>query len=155
MEGGGQQGGLRSGTENVQGIRATRAALEYLDARFDYAAQREAKDFLVAGIGESLGDRGFVAGAGARRTNGQTVCLVFGRETSDIVSVAFDLGGMDVSTGSACSSGGMLPSRVLSAMGFSEELARSAIRLSFSPYVDKSSMEEYAAKILPVVARFA
>ena len=155
VEGGGQQGGMRSGTENLLGIRAIAAALDYLDGHFDYASLREARDYLVLELERALGDGGFVAAAGARRLNAQTVCLVFRQERSDIVSVAFDLGGIDVSTGSACSSGGMRPSRVLSAMGFADDLARSAIRLSFSPYVDKKAMREYADKIVPIVSRFA
>ena len=100
------------------------------------------------------GEKGLIVAKNARYQNGQTVCLVLKEERSDITSIAFDLGGMDVSTGSACSSGGVLPSPVLQAMGFDEETAKSAIRFSFSPYVNKESMKEYAGKIIPIVRRF-
>jgi len=62
---------------------------------------------------------------------------------------------MDVSTGSACSSGAILPSRVLLKMGYDEIQAKSAIRLSFAPDINQIQAQEYAQKISSIVKRFS
>lgn len=154
VSGGGQQGGLRAGTENVLGAAGLAAALAHVAERHDPKAQREAKDLLVREIKAAAGARAAVAGEGAGRTSAQTVCLVLDGERSDIVSIAFDLAGMAVGTGSACLSGELRPSHVLKAMGFGDEAARSAVRLSFSPYVDRREMEGHLPPILGVLRRF-
>ena len=153
-EGGGQQEGLRSGTENVLGIMSVEKALEFVVAHHDHRAQCGARDYLETRLEKTLGPGVFVVGRGARVRAGQTTCLVFKREYSDITSMAFDLAGMDVSAGSACHSGARKPSSVLLGMGLDREAAQSAIRLSFSPFVTPGEMEEYSEKILAVAQRF-
>ncbi len=155
ISGGGQQRGLRAGTENVLGVKCATKALEFVAAHYDYTSQREAKEALINQLETTLKTGGIVVGKKAREVNGQTVSFIFKHERSDIVSLAFDLAGIDISTGAACSSGGVIPSPILLAMGFDKELARSAIRFSFSPYVNRELMKEYASKILPVAARFS
>ena len=67
--------------------------------------------------------------------------------------MSFDMAGIDVGTGAACSSGIVRPSRVLSNMGFPEDDARSSIRLSFGPDL-KDRYDEYAAQLEKVLLRF-
>ena len=130
ISGGNQQKGLRAGTQNILGIQCTTQALEYVAANYDYSSQREAKDDLIEQLETTLKGGGIVVGRDAQEVNGQTICLIFKHERSDIVSLAFDLAGIAISTGAACSSGGTIPSPVLLAMGFDGELARSAVRFS-------------------------
>ena len=60
--------------------------------------------------------------------------------------VQFDLAGFSVSAGSACSSGSMKPSRVLQAMGLSEEVVTSTIRVSFGPQTDEQDVAAFVAE---------
>jgi cysteine desulfurase len=60
--------------------------------------------------------------------------------------VQFDLAGISVSAGSACSSGSMKPSRVLEAMGISPEIAGSVIRVSFGPDTSEADVDRFIAE---------
>ncbi len=59
--------------------------------------------------------------------------------------VQFDLAGIAVSAGSACSSGSMKPSRVLEAMGIPAEIASTVIRVSFGPQTSETDIERFVA----------
>jgi cysteine desulfurase len=67
--------------------------------------------------------------------------------------IALDLAGVCCSTGSACSSGSLLPSPVLKAMGVSEERLHSAMRFSFSHLLDEATLDEAIRRIARVVER--
>ena len=62
-----------------------------------------------------------------------------------------DLVGVSCSTGSACSSGSLLPSPVLRAMGVVEEVLHSAMRFSFSPFLEEAEVSEAARRVVEVV----
>ena len=66
----------------------------------------------------------------------------------------FDMQGMDVSTGSACSSGVIKENRILMQMGYSIENARASIRLSFSPFMTFEESDLYSQKIISVLKTF-
>ncbi len=153
--GGGQQAGHRSGTENTYGAYSSMLALQELRQKYNadqaQAALVIARDLILSG----LGDGGELVAATAPHRNTNTLYIVFKSAKSDITSVAFDLAGMDVSTGSACSSGAILPSRVLLRMGYDEVQAKSAIRFSFSPFMTSAQAQVYGEKISSVVNRFA
>jgi cysteine desulfurase len=72
-------------------------------------------------------------------------------QKAELVSAKFDLQGMDLSTGSACSSGVIKENRVLMAMGYSAEDSRSALRFSFSPYMTIEEAKGYSSKIQSVL----
>lgn len=152
--GGGQQDGRRSGTENTYGIYSAMLALQ--DLKRDYRAKASADSLTVIKeiLLSSLGKEGELVAAAAPHRNTNTLYVVFHNVKSDITSVAFDLAGMDVSTGSACSSGAIVPSRVLLKMGYDEVRAKSAIRFSFSPRMTNDLATEYGSKISSVVKRF-
>ena len=59
-----------------------------------------------------------------------------------------------VSNGSACSSGAVIPSRVLKGVGYDDKLAKSAIRVSFSPYLNKEKASLMWEKFSSVIERF-
>lgn len=153
--GGGQQGGRRSGTENTFGTYSTMLALQELEERYNATESSSALKIVKEQILNALGDGGELVAAKAPLRNTNTLYVVFHNAKSDITSVAFDLAGMDVSTGSACSSGAIVPSRVLLSMGYDEVRSKSAIRFSFSPYLTVENAHEFGGKISTVVNRFA
>tara|TARA_R110000868_G_scaffold61524_8_gene187051 strand:- start:5719 stop:6873 length:1155 start_codon:yes stop_codon:yes gene_type:complete len=152
--GGGQQNGRRSGTENTYGVYSSMLALKELEELYDCSKSAENLKVIMDQVSSTLANAGEVVAAKAIHRNTNTIYLVFYGAKSDITSVAFDLAGMDVSTGSACSSGAIVPSRVLMAMGYDELQAKSAIRLSFAPKFTKAQAKEYADKISAIVKRF-
>lgn len=127
--GGGQERSLRSGTENLSGIAgfgaATEAAIRDMPKLQSLAAARDAMEAkLIAEAGVT------VFGAAAERLP-QTSNFAIPGFRAETQVMAMDLGGVAVSSGSACSSGKVKRSLVLSAMGVSDELSDSAIRVSF------------------------
>jgi cysteine desulfurase len=123
QHGGGQERGRRAGTENVAGIAAFgAAALASLRDRNVQAAWRDA-------AAERLKAQGaIVVGEGAPRLP-NTLCLARPGMKSDLQVMKLDLAGIMVSAGSACSSGKVRASHVLTAMGLTD-LADCAIRAS-------------------------
>jgi cysteine desulfurase len=71
----------------------------------------------------------------------------------DVLLMALDLAGVACSTGSACSSGSLLPSPVLQAMGLPDEIVRSALRFSIGPFTESHELEEAAARVSSAVKR--
>lgn len=129
LRGGGQELGRRAGTENVAGIAAfgaaVRAAMATLEG--DAARPRGLRDRLEAGLKQTPGM--IVFSEDVPRLPNTTLFTVPGLKAETAV-IGFDLGGIAVSSGSACSSGKVQPSHVLAAMGVGGELAQGAVRLS-------------------------
>lgn len=127
--GGGQERSLRSGTENLSGIAgfgaATEAAVRDMPKLRALAPLRDAMEAkLVADAGVT------VFGAGVERLP-QTSNFAIPGFRAETQVMAMDLGGVAVSSGSACSSGKVKRSLVLGAMGVGDELSECAIRVSF------------------------
>lgn len=154
IRGGGQQEGMRSGTENTTGIYSLKLALEEVLEKENYSELYKAKEYIENSISNELRGESRVIARGARRRNGNTIYLVLPGQKADILITAFDLARMDVSSGSACSSGAILPSRVLLSMGVNEEDAKSALRFSFGYDLSLDESKEYSEKILTVLKRF-
>jgi cysteine desulfurase len=127
--GGGQERGLRSGTQNVAGIAglgtAARLAREEMDDRV--AHERTLRDRVMAGI-EALPDV-FVNGHRERRLSNNVHLTVLGVEAESLV-LFLDSLGYAIGSGSACSSGGHKASPVLLAMGLPEREAFSVVRIT-------------------------
>ncbi|MCG6203543.1 cysteine desulfurase [Rhodopseudomonas sp. HC1] len=132
LRGGGQELGRRGGTENVAGIAGFGAAVSAAMPAMaeDMARIEKLRDRLEKGLRQTDGSAGgvVVAESVARLPN-TTLFAVPGLRAETAV-IGFDLAGVAVSSGSACSSGKVQPSHVLQAMGFGPELAQSAIRIS-------------------------
>ncbi len=130
IKGGGQERGARAGTENVAGIAGFGAAAEAVRQGWAAEAARMAglRDELEAGI-RAVAPKAVIFGAKAGRLPNTTLFSAPGMKAETAV-IAFDLEGIAVSSGSACSSGKVAPSHVLAAMGVDPELARGAIRVS-------------------------
>ncbi|MGY3603439.1 MULTISPECIES: cysteine desulfurase family protein [unclassified Bradyrhizobium] len=129
LRGGGQELGRRAGTENVAGISAFGAAAKAAMAGLetDAVRLRALRDRLEAGLREVSGI--IVFSDGVPRLPNTTLFTVPGLKAETAV-IGFDLAGIAVSSGSACSSGKVQPSHVLGAMGFRPDLAQGAVRLS-------------------------
>jgi cysteine desulfurase len=129
LRGGGQELGRRAGTENVAGISAFGAATgAALASREDDAARmRGLRDRLEGGLRETPGI--IVFADDVKRLPNTILFTVPGLKAETAV-IGFDLDGIAVSSGSACSSGKVQPSHVLAAMGYGRELAQGAVRLS-------------------------
>ena len=130
IKGGGQERGARAGTENVAAIAGFGAAAEAVRQGWtrETARMAELRDRLEAGIKATAG-KAVIFGAGLARLPNTTLFSVPGMKAETAV-IAFDLEGVAVSSGAACSSGKVTPSHVLTAMGVDSALAHGAIRVS-------------------------
>ncbi|KAB0330722.1 aminotransferase class V-fold PLP-dependent enzyme [Janthinobacterium sp. PLB04] len=148
MMGGGQEGGLRSGTENMAGIAALGAVLAALDdgktfrSHADLAAFREQ---LVASLERAF--PGIVFNMPFDLSLSTTLNFsVPGLSSKELLDL-FDAARVRVSSGSACSAAKALPSYVLEAMHVPQWRASSAIRLSFGPLIDAATIAAACARI--------
>jgi cysteine desulfurase len=145
--GGGQEKKLRAGTENTAGIVgfgcAARLARERLSSEAASIAAR--RDRLEQGFCERIpGVR--VIGAGAARLP-NTSAVLFEGVRGETLIIRLDLEGIAVSTGSACSSGTLLPSTAIRSLGLSREQAGSVVRFSLS----RSTTDQELTRVLEVL----
>ena len=133
LVGGGQEGGLRAGTENVPAIAAAALAIELAVAeQAEYAARtRELSIDLWRGIHAAL-PAAILLGPDLDSPDRlpNTLCILLPGADGRVLVPRLDLAGLEVSAGSACSSGSIEPSPILLALGHSEDAARAALRLS-------------------------
>jgi cysteine desulfurase len=143
IRGGGQERGMRAGTENVAGIAAFGAAA--VAARRDFSAEaarmRVLRDALERGLRE-ISPRAVIFGAGAERLPNTTLFSLEGLK-AEIAVISFDLEGIAVSSGAACSSGKVQSSHVLAAMGVSPSLLRGAVRVSLGWTTTEADIERF------------
>jgi len=129
LRGGGQERGHRAGTENVAGIAgfgaAVKAAMGML--KKDAIRLESLRNRLETGLRQTPGL--LIFSQDVQRLPNTTLFTVPGLRAETAV-IGFDLAGIAVSSGSACSSGKVQPSHVLEAMGFGRELAQGGVRLS-------------------------
>ncbi len=130
LRGGGQEHGLRAGTENVAGVAGMAAALRAARAgrNLETVALAGWRDRLEAEIAR-IAPGAYFFGAGAERLP-NTSCFAAPGMEAQVLLMLLDMEGVAVSSGSACSSGKVKLSHVLAAMGVEPGLARGAIRLS-------------------------
>jgi cysteine desulfurase len=129
LQGGGQEKGRRSGTENVAGIVGFGAAASLAKTRLAGYETRLTilRDHLESALRALGGIEIF--GAGAKRLP-NTVCFGMDGMDGETLLLNLDRAGIAVSSGSACSSSHRKPSPVLTAMGIEPGLALSAVRVS-------------------------
>ncbi len=143
IKGGGQERGQRAGTENVGGIAGFGAAAEA--ARAAIAAESNPmaalRMQLEAGI-RRVHSGAVIFGSEVARLPNTTLFAVAGMKAETAV-IAFDLEGIAVSSGAACSSGKVSPSHVLAAMGIAPELSRGAIRVSLGYTTTEHEVEAF------------
>lgn len=143
IRGGGQERGLRGGTENVAGIAGFGAAAAVAK---DVAAGHRMtalRDTLEHGL-RDIEPATVIFGAAAERLPNTTLFTVSGLRAETAI-IAFDLAGVALSSGSACSSGKVQPSHVLAAMGIDPILAQGAVRASIGWDTNESDIQRCLA----------
>jgi cysteine desulfurase len=143
IRGGGQERSLRAGTENVAAIAGFGAAAAAAGAAREKDALRMAalRDRLEAGIAEAT-PQAVIFGQGAPRLPNTTLVAVPGLKAETAI-ISFDLNGIAVSSGAACSSGKVQPSHVLAAMGVEPGLARGAVRVSLGSSTNECDLDRF------------
>lgn len=155
LHGGGQERGLRSGTENVAAIVGFGAACELAIANLhNYAAHTNAlRDQFEQGLKNSL--QGFdvtIFGNTVMRLPNTSFFAVEGIEGETLV-MALDRKGYAVASGSACSSDSTEPSHVLLAMGVHPDVARGAVRVSFGAQNTAEEVSNFLATLRNEILR--
>lgn len=154
--GGHQQQGRRPGTESValavglaaaleasiRGMDSNRVKLEALRLRFWQRLQGFASPVVLNGPEPGSAD-----------VVPTTLNVSFTGCRADLLLIALDLAGIACSTGSACSSGSLLPSPVLRALGLPNDVLESAIRFSFGPTLDEDLVDDAARRVGGLVGR--
>jgi len=149
LVGGGQEKYRRAGTENVPAIAAFGAAAA--EARTNaFATQLAAlRDRLELKLAEL--DVAILGATAPRLPN--TSCVAVAGKSSETLVMALDLAGYAISAGSACSSGKVRPSPVALAMGYGEEIARSAIRISLGWWNSEAEIDGLVARLADLAGR--
>lgn len=151
LVGGNQQQGLRAGTENAIGIYALKLALEEIEDKFSSDELFAAKNIIEKQLLQLIQAKGEVVALKNPNRNLNTIFLLCYGQKAEVLSAKFDMSGVDLSTGSACSSGIIKENRILMSMGYSFEDSRSSLRFSFSPLMDQAEAQKYLAKIESVL----
>jgi cysteine desulfurase len=148
MIGGGQEGGQRSGTENMAGIAALGAVLAALEEGTTFRTHAELtvmRDRLAAALRDAF--PAIVFNAPFEHALPTTLnCAVPGVSSKDLLDL-FDAAGVRVSAGSACSAAKAAPSYVLDAMGLPLWRSGGAVRLSIGPLADDAFIDAACARI--------
>lgn len=128
--GGGQEKGKRAGTENVPAMVAMAEALDLVseDLRLESERLTRLRERLLHGLREQVPD--LVVTTALSESLCNTANMIVPGLDAETAVIAFDLHGIALSTGSACTSGATDPSHVLLAMGYDKRAAKSALRLS-------------------------
>ncbi|MGA2043703.1 MAG: aminotransferase class V-fold PLP-dependent enzyme, partial [Roseiarcus sp.] len=153
VRGGGQERGLRAGTENVAAIAGFGAAARLALAELTVEPARLAalRDGLAAHV-RRLAPDAVVFGAGATRLP-NTLCFAVPGIGAETLLIALDLAGIAASSGAACSSGKVARSPVLEAMGVDPALAAGAIRLSLGWSSDAADVARFGAAFGEILGR--
>jgi cysteine desulfurase len=138
----------RPGTENVAGIVGMGKAAALARAHLANESTRLAvlRDRLETGIVSAVSDAR-VNGSGTRRA-ANTTNITFANAEGESLVIALDLQGVQVSTGAACSSGALLPSHVLRAIGLPKEQAKCTLRFSLGRFTTPEDID-YALEAVP------
>ena len=145
FEGGGQESDLRAGTENVAGIHSMAVAVQLaVEEQESFAIRsRQHVERLWKGVGArvpALRVLGPSIDAEERLPN--TLNLHVPGADGRMLVTRFDLDGLELSAGSACSSGSLQPSHVLRALGHDDDVARAGLRISVGRTTDEAEIAQ-------------
>jgi cysteine desulfurase len=140
--GGHHQRGFRPGTENVAGIVGFGKAAEIAAASLEHDATRISalRDDLERGLLQRIPQSRVNAATAPRTPN--TTNILFPGVDGEALLIALDLKGLSCSTGSACSSGAVEPSHVLTAIGLTPAEARSSLRFSLGRHTTRQEIDD-------------
>lgn len=153
MHGGHHERDRRPGTENVAGAvglgQAAELAAQNLESRI--ASMQDSRDYLELQIASRLDGTTINGDTRSRLPNISNIS--FSGVDGESLLIALDLKGIAVSTGSACSSGSLEPSHVLTAMGLSRSEIRGSLRFSLSPYTTLEEIDYTVSPLEEIVTR--
>ncbi len=150
--GGGQEMGYRSGTENVPGALGFAEAARQCAEDVDYAPRMAALRVQLEKGLKQVSNDGVIFGEGADRLP-NTVCFAEPGIAAETAVMALDLSGFAVSAGSACSSGKVSKSHVISAMGWDDTIAGSSIRVSLGWATEEDHIDRFLEAWASIRAR--
>ncbi|MFT4715452.1 MAG: cysteine desulfurase [Paracoccaceae bacterium] len=156
IKGGGQEQGRRAGTENVIGIAGFGAAAQAAARDLDVGVWQDVahkRDLLEARLQDECHEL-IVFAQGVKRLPNTSYFAAPGWKGETQV-VQMDLAGFAISAGSACSSGKVKASQVLLAMGYNENTAASAVRVSIGPATTEQEIQRFADAWITQYKRFA
>ncbi len=152
IHGGGQERGLRPGTENVAGIVGLAKAFEIVQKNKEKEAKRISglRDYLIKGVLKKI-PRSFLNGHPILRLPNNANITISGVEGESLI-LYLDAAGIACSTGSACTSQSLEPSHVILALGKSKEASHCSVRFSLGKKNKKSDID-YLLKVLPEIVK--
>ena len=150
IHGGEQEGGLRAGTENLSGIIGLGEAIRLAVERMPENARKTAalRDRLIRGIIQRLDGVRLNGHPTERLPN--NCSLSFRDIEGEALLLRLDLAGIAASSGSACASGSLEPSHVLTAIGLSPETARGSLRMTLGAGTTEEEIDE-VIRVLPEI----
>jgi cysteine desulfurase len=153
ISGGGQERGLRAGTENVAGLAGALEALRLCTGMMagETARLRRLARLLVDELGREAAE--FVLNSDLEEGLPGLVSLSFPGVSGTTLVADLDLMGFAVSAGSACHSNRVEPSRVIAAMGRPEELALGTVRVSMGRFTEEDGVRRLARTLAEAVGR--
>lgn len=153
LTGGGHERNRRSGTENVPGIAGFGVAARIAGERLasDMSRVRELRDHLESGLKAVIDFIGINAERAPRIPNTSNIMVDYAEGEGMLISL--DLKGIAVSTGSACSSGSLEPSHVLTAIGKTPDEAQGSLRFSLSSLNTREEIDAVIEVMPQVVER--
>ena len=141
--GGGQEGGKRSGTVNIAGIAGLGSACENANERIRKNQNlAELRNYLEISLKTIGGDDVIIFSQNAERLPNTSLIATKGT-SNQIQLIDFDLNGIAISIGSACSSGSAKPSRILQAMNIDADLIKSTIRIILGIDNNKTEIDKF------------
>lgn len=157
LAGGGQESGMRSGTQNVCGIVGFAAAAVALDqtsafGQSEHKRLRELRDYLYERLcAYDLVHPTVQVPQDSEDFLPNIVSICVKGIESETLILRFDMLGFDVSAGSACSSHSLEPSRVLKAIKMDRDLAFCSLRISFGRYTTKEELDSFVDALDKVI----
>ena len=152
IHGGGQESSLRAGTENIPAIMGLSEALKLVKAILPVEQEKlkGLRDLLATGIAGSVENISINGDKMEQLPN--TLSASFHGVSAESLIMALDLEGFSLSAGSACASGAINPSHVLTAMGLDEEKIKGTIRISLGRWNTREDVERFL-NILPSIIK--
>ncbi len=152
FHGGGQEKSRRAGTENIPGIVGFGAAAEHARKNLEkYATLKNEQAYLESEL-KKLNEDIIIYGENVDRVH-NTTCFSIPGANAETMLIAFDLDGISLSSGSACSSGKVSHSHVLKAMGAGDEELKGALRLSYGWATTREHIDQFLNAAEKIIKR--
>jgi cysteine desulfurase len=152
QQGGAQERNRRGGTENTAGVAGMAKALElaYANLEQNNAYQAGLRDRLIEGVLGAIPESELTGHPTERLPN--SASFVFKYVEGESILLSLDVKGIYASSGSACTSGALEPSHVITALGYPPEVARGSLRLTVGMDNTAEQIERVLAELPPAIA---